>query len=163
MYFMTSFVPYINGFVTLTENVLNVLGYLPKDQFPELNAWSTKWRQRLGWLQIVTGTALFAIGCLADYLSRKPDTQKYLTLAQQAMSLGLLYVNHGVFNIVRSYIERQGWGVLSGAYDFYGRKFLPPLAQSFDLQGRVFEYIRRQLDRIHFITIFPPEFSLRLE
>lgn len=158
---MTTFVPYINGLVTLTENVFNVLGYLPKDQFPRLNAWSTKWRSRLGFLQIVTGVALFAIGFLVDCLSRQPDKQKYLTLAQQAMSLGVLYVNHGIFNLVRTSIERQGWGALTGAYDFYGRKFLPPLAASFDLQGQLFERIRREMDRIHFITIFPFNFSLR--
>jgi hypothetical protein len=161
MYFMTAFVPYINGGVTLLENAFNLLGYLPQDQFPRVNAWSTKWRRCFGCLQIIAGVALFAFGCLSDYLSRKPATQKYLTLAQQAMSLGILYFNHGTFNIIRSYIERRGWGVLTGAYDFYGRKFLPPLAKSFDLQGRAFALIRRQLDRIHFVTLFPPEFSLR--
>lgn len=158
---MTAFVPYINGLVTLTENAFNLMGYLPKEQFPELNAWSTKWRQRFGCLMIITGIALFALGCLTDYFSQKPDKQKFLSLAEQAMELGLLYVNHGTFNIVRSYVERQGWGVLTGAYDFYGRKFLPPLAEAFDLQGRLFEFIRHEMDRIQFITLIPPKFSLR--
>lgn len=159
---MTAYVPYINGLITLTENVFNVLGYLPKDQFPRLNAWSTRWRLRLGLLETITGVALCAIGFLVDCFSRKPDTQKYLTFTQQMISLGLLYVNHGIFNLLRTSIERQGWGgVLTGTYDFYGRKFLPPLVAPFDLQGQLFERIRRQLDRIHFITVFPPEFSLR--
>lgn len=159
---MTAAVPYINGFVTLTENIFNTLGYLPKDQFPKLNEGSTKWRQRFALAQVVTGVALFAIGFLVDYLSQKPDKQKYLTLAQQAIALGVLYLNHGVFNLIRTGIERQRWGAaVTGAYDFYGRKFLPPLAASFDLQGRLFEQIRRQLDRIHFVTLFPPVISLR--
>ncbi len=158
---MTIIVPYMNGCITLAENVFNVCGYLPKEQFPQLNTWSTKWRERFGQLQMITGIALFAVGWLVDSLSHKPDKQKYLTITQQAMSLGILYINHGIFNLMRAYVERQGWGVLTGAYDFYGRKFLPPLAASFDLQGYCFEYVRRQLDRIHFITIFPLEFCLR--
>jgi hypothetical protein len=159
---MTGAVPYINAFCTLTENVFNLIGYLPKDQFPKLNAWSTKYRTRFALIQAIAGIALLTFGILADILSQKPpDKQKYLTLAQQARSLGVLYINHSIFNVIRAYIEQKGWGFLTAAYDFYGRKFLPSLAPPFDLQGHLFERIRRQLDRIHFITIFPPDFSLR--
>lgn len=156
---MTSIVPYLNGLMTLTENVFNVIGYLPKERFSTLR--SATWRCRFGMLQMVSGAALSAIGFLVEWMTRSPQPQKYLTLAEQMVSLGILYVNHGIFNIARSYAEREGFGPFLSAYDFYGRKILPPLAPSFDLQGQLFEKIRRQLDRIHFITLFPPEFSLR--
>ena len=159
---MTACVPYINGVMTLSENILNTLGHLPKNQFSQVNAFSTKWRQRLSSFQIITGIALYTIGSLANYLNTQSHPQKYLTLAQQTFSLGLLYINHGTFNFLRSYIERQNYGnVLTGSYDFYGRKFLPALANSFDIQSQIFELIRRQLDRIHFVTLFPPQISLK--
>jgi hypothetical protein len=158
---MTSIVPYVNGIVTLTENVFNVLGYLPKDRFSAINEWSTTWRFRFGSVQIIAGAALSALGFLIEWMNRKPEPHKYLCLAQQMVSLGILYFNHGIFNLARSYAERKGFGAILCAYDFYGRKILPPLALPFDLQGQLFERIRRQLDRIHFITLFPPEISLR--
>lgn len=158
---MTSIVPYINGMATLAENVFNILGYFPRERFAALNEWSTTWRFRFGSLQMIAGVALCALGFLVDWMNRKPQPQKYLTLAEQMLSLGILTFNHGCFNIARSYAERKGFGVLLSAYDFYGRKILPPLAPPFDLQGRLFEKIRRQLDRIHFITLFPPEISVR--
>lgn len=158
---MTVCVPYINGVMTLTENVFNVCGYLPKHQFPTLNEESSKWRFRFGLLQAISGIALWAIGVLTDCLTGKPDSKKYLTFTQQMVSLGELYINHGLFNIIRSYIEKQGLGCLTAPYDFYGQKFLPCLSASFDLQERLFVHIRRQLDRILFIKLLPPEFSLR--
>lgn len=158
---MIAAIPYFNGIFTLTENGFNILGYLPKHQFPQINAWSTKWRHHFALSQMTTGVALFALGFLVDCLTHNPDKQKYLTLAQQTMSLGLFYMNHGVFNSLRSYIESRGWSALTGAYDFYGRKVLPPLSIPFDLQGELFERIRQLLDRIQFVTFFPPQISLR--
>lgn len=159
---MTACVVYINGLMTLSENVFNTLGYLPKDQFINVNTFSTKWRQRLSLLQVITGIALYIIGTLAEYLNHQTDPQKYLTLAQQTLSLGLLYINHGVFNFLRGFVERQNYGsVITGAYDFYGRKFLPALSNPFDIQSRIFSYIRQQLDRIHFVTLFPPKICFR--
>lgn len=158
---MTIIVPYINGLMTVSENVFNACGYLPKDRFPTLNAQSTKWRFRFGLMQAVSGIALVAIGVLADCLTRKPDPKKYLTLMEQMVSLGQLYINHGVFNIIRSYIEAQGLGFLTAPYDFYGRKFLPALAESFDFQSQLFELTRGQLNRVQIISLFPPKISLR--
>lgn len=158
---MIAFIPYLNGLVTLTESAFNFCGYLPKDQFSRLNACSTKWRLNFSIAQVITGVALFAIGFLIDCYTCTPDPQKYLTFAQQAMALGLLYINHGTFNLIRCYMERQGWGILTGTYDFYGRKFLPPLAASCDLGGRLFEWIRLHLDRVQFMTFLPPTILIR--
>lgn len=159
---MTACVPYINGVLTLVETSFNLMGYLPKHQFPRLHAWSTAWRLRFGSAQIIAGLAVYTFGFLGDYLSRGPSSSKYLSLYQQAMSLGLFYANHGALNMARSFVERQSYGAaLTAAYDFYGRKFLPSLSPSFDLQARLFERMRSLLDRVHFITFFPPCISYR--
>lgn len=158
---MTAIVPYMNGIMTLTENVFNMLGYLPKERFSAINQWSTTWRFRFGSLQMILGTALYALSFLAEWMNRTPQPHKYLSITEQMASLGILLINHGFFNGVRSYAEQKGFGIVFGAYDFYGRKILPPLAPHYDLQGIFFEKIRQQLDRILFIKLIPPEISLR--
>jgi hypothetical protein len=158
---MTAYVPYINGVLTLVESSFNVIGYLPKNRFPHLNAWSTNWRIKMGSTQTIVGLALFTLGLLGEYLGRKPNPSKYLNLYQQMMSLGLFYANHGMFNIIRAYVEKQGYGALTAAYDFYGRKILPALSPSFDLQNQLFERIKLLLDRVLFITFLPPSISFR--
>lgn len=159
---MTYIVPYFNGALTLMENAFNLIGYLPKEQFSHLNAWSTAWRFRYGSIQLISGVALFALGLLAECLSRRPSFSNYLSFREQMMSLGLLYANHGGFNLIRSYVEKTSWGgKVTFAYDFYGRKVLPPLSLPYDLQGRLFERIRDLLDRIHFVTFFPIQISFR--
>lgn len=158
---MTIGVLYFNGAMTFSENIFNTVGYLP-DSFQSLKSSSTKWRQRLSLLQMVMGIALYVLGSLVHHFNHSSHSQKYLTLTQQAISLGSLYINHSLFNFLRSYVERQKWGaIVTGAYDFYGRKLLPPLASSFDLQGHLFKYIRDQLDRIHFVTLIPLKFCMR--
>lgn len=153
---MLSLVPYFNGIVTLSENIFNTIGYLPKDRFQELNSWSVKWRTRFGLFQIITGIALYAFSLLWDILYPHSGPRKYLTLAQQAASLGILYGNHGIYNIFRAFLEGKGFGPLTAAYDFYGRKLLPPLAESFDLQGILYEKIRNQLNSLVSCQLFPP-------
>lgn len=155
---MGSIVLYINGVMTLSENAFNVLGYLPKQRFKAINEWSTAYRFRFGAIQMIAGAALCA---LSFYFSSEKSVQKYLTFGEQMFSLGILYGNHGLYNIVRSYAEHFELGPILSPYDFYGRKILPPLAPAFDLQGQLFERMRRQLDRIHTITVFPMKFSLR--
>jgi hypothetical protein len=158
---MIKIIPYFNGVVTLTENVFNFLGYLPKDQFSELNAWSVKWRTRFGNCQAVIGIALCAFAFLYEALSTHTGPKKYLTLSQQALSLGILYFNHGLYNIFRAYLEGKGFGPMTAAYDFYGRKLLPPLAESFDLQGILYEKIRDQLNCLVSCQLFPPHLLTR--
>ncbi len=114
---MNYLVPGINGLLTLAENSFNVAGYLPKDQYPEANAWAVKWRQRLGLLQAISGIALIIIAFAID---RQPASKKFLTFSEKMSSLGVLYLNHGIFNGIRSFIEDSGYGYLALPYDFYG-------------------------------------------
>lgn len=157
---MIQIIPYFNGVVTLSENVFNFIGYLPKDQFPELNCWTVKWRTRFGEFQTVTGIAFCAFGLLSQALATTAS-KKYLSIPQQAVTLGILYFNHGLYNIFRAYLEGKGFGPITTAYDFYGRKLLPPLAQSFDLQGILYEKIRDQLNCIVSCQLFPPQLLTR--
>lgn len=159
---MISTIPYFNGALTLIDNTFNVLGYLPKHSLPNFHNSVTTWRWRYGIAQLIMGIALFTLSALAESLSRQTQHAKYLTFYQQAMSLGLLYANHGAFNAARAMIEKQGWGGLTFAYDFYGRKCLPTLAPSFDLQSRLFERIKQVADRLHFVTLFPPQISFKI-
>lgn len=158
---MTAAVFYINGVVTVTENVLNILGYLPKRHFPRLNEQVTLWRQRLGLLQVIIGIALAVLGFILDWFDPQAKAHRTLSFFQKMITLGLMHLNHGLFNILRSFFEKQEFGFLTFAYDFYGRKFMPALAPVFDLQGRFFSYIRFQLDCIQIVTIFPPQFLFK--
>ncbi|CUI15691.1 hypothetical protein PNK_0052 [Candidatus Protochlamydia naegleriophila] len=159
---MIAAIPYFNGALTLIDNTFNVLGYLPKCSLPHFHDSVTTWRWRYGAAQTVMGIALFTLSVSAECLSRQTQHAKYLTIYQQAMSLGLLYANHGVFNVARAMIEKQGGSRLTFAYDFYGRKWLPALAPAFDLQSQLFERIKQILDRLYFVTLFPPQISFKL-
>jgi len=152
---------YLNGAVTIAENIFNVIGYLPRNRFERIKEQSETYRFRFGLIQSISGIALAAIGQLIDILKRTSESQKYLSLAQQMTSLGILYLNHGIFNIARSYAEQKDLGAVLCAYDVYGRKLLPPLAPRFDFSGLFFDRIRKELDRIHFMTLIPPAFCLR--
>lgn len=158
---MTAAVFYLNGLITVTENVLNVLGYLPKNFFPRFSAQAPLWRQRLGILQVIIGVALAALGFILDWFDPQAKAHRTLSFFQKMISLGLLHLNHGIFNIFRSFLEKKEFGLLTFAYDFYGRKFLPALAPAFDLQGRLFTYIRCQLDCMQVVTLFPPQFLFK--
>lgn len=158
---MKEIIPYINGAVTLTESVFNVLGYLPKDSFPEQNSWGVKWRTRFGACQAVAGITIYVSTMIFEALSTNTGQKKYLTLSQQATALGIVYLNHGLYNIVRAYIEGKRFGVITAAYDFYGRKFLPPISEQYDLQGILFEKIRNQLDCVISCQLLPPSLLLR--
>ncbi len=158
---MTTAILYINGLITVTENVLNVLGYFPKHHFPRLNAHATLWRQRLGLLQVIIGVALAILGLILDWFDPQAKAHRTLSFYQKMIALGLTHLNHGLFNVLRSFFERLELGFLTFAYDFYGRKFLPALAPLFDLQGRFFTYIRFQLDCIQVVTFFPPQFLFK--
>jgi hypothetical protein len=157
---MASFVLILNGTATVAENLFNAIGYLPRSRFQVLKEYSEKGRFRFGSVQSIAGIALVALGKLIEAWQQQ-DSQKYLSFAQQMASLGVLYLNHGIFNMARSYAEQQDLGAALCAYDFYGRKLLPPLAPPFDLAGLVFERMRRELDRIQFITLLPLNFCLR--
>lgn len=159
---MIAAIPYFNGALTLIDNTFNILGYLPKRSFPHFHSSVTTWRWRYGTAQTVMGIALFTLSALAESLSRTQHA-KYLTIYQQAMSLGLLYANHGVLNVARAMIEKQEWSGFTFAYDFYGRKCLPALAPSFDLQSQLFERVKQVLDRLYFVTLFPPQISFKLD
>jgi hypothetical protein len=158
---MSSIVPRINTVFTLTDNVFNLIGYLPQRTYPRLHQWSTTYRSYYGITQAILGIALFVIGKMGHQFNRTPS--HYLNIYQQAMSLGLLYVNHGAFNVIRAQLERSQWGKLTLAYDFYGRKLLPSLSPQTDLQAKTFEKIRDVMDRIHFVTLFPPQISYRYD
>lgn len=157
---MSAFIPTINGLLTLAENGFNCIGYLPKQSFPRLHSWSVTWRQHCGTGQLITGLVLAILGFFAQYGAPSLDSESYLTIPQQMISLGLLYANHGAFNIIRSFVERPNIPGLTLVYDFYGKKVLPALNAKFDLQTHLFSKIKEILNCLLFVTFFPPQAPL---
>lgn len=154
---MFACIPTINGCLTLIENGFNIMGYLPANQFPCLHAWSIKGRDYFGKAQLITGLALAALGYLTHYTMCWLAKESYLSIPLQMVCLGLLLANHGAFNIARSYIERAPIPNITLAYDFYGKKFLPALNPKWDIQSHLFCRIKNLLNKIIFITLFPPQ------
>ncbi|WP_068468545.1 hypothetical protein [Candidatus Protochlamydia phocaeensis] len=142
------------------ESVLNIIGYLPvgqrylKDRHSNsvyLNPYYdakqsiTNLRSHYGKVLIIAGLA----GSILSFgLSLYHSGQKefYQRLAVRILQ----YAGHGVLNIVRSSIESRGWGIAALAYDLYNKKLLSyqDASPQFDLQGRLFVYIRLQLDKL---------------
>lgn len=152
-------IPYINDAFTLLENGFNLVGYLPRHHFLNLHAFSVRWRCHCGLGQVIVGLALAALGYLAHYALPMLARTSYLSLPLQAVSLGLLYANHGAFNMIRSCVERGNIPGLTLVYDFYGKKVLPALSSRCDFLRHLFERIKALLNRICFVTIFPPQFA----
>jgi hypothetical protein len=150
-------IPIINEIFTISECSFNAIGYLPERHFRELKALGSKWRVRLGAVQMAAGAAFYLLGRLL----LQPGHGSYLSLPQQMMALGLLYANHGAFNILRAKLAAYDSLDIGLVYDFYGRKLLLPLSTTCDLQARLFERIKMVLDRIYFITLFPPQFLIK--
>lgn len=155
---MSAIIPTINGFLTLAENGFNLIGYLPKQQFPKLHAWSTTWRNHCGKGQLITGLALATMGYFAHYAFPSLARESYLSMPLQIVCLGYLYANHGIFNIIRSYVEKANIPGLTLVYDS-GKKVLPALNPNYDLQRQLFRKIKEVLDRMVFITFFPPQMA----
>lgn len=149
---MAMLVPYVNGIFTLTENVLNCLSYL---SHIEKKYRVNRIRVGFGCTQLITGAALVIFGKLAFIFGKTNAKASYLTFPQQAHSLGIFYINHGLYNLIRAGITYQKFGFLTFGYDFYGRKFLPALSPKADLVEKIFYSIREQLDRTHVVTILP--------
>lgn len=159
---LSTSIGYLHCTITVTEGIFNIIGCLPKSYFSKINEKSTNLRFKFGTYQMVAGLALAALGLLVDCLNKTPASiSKSFTYGQLIINFGLAHSNHGALNIVRSYIEKKGFGCFTAAYDFYGKKFLPPLAPKFDFQRCAFEHIQRQLDRIYFVTLFPPHIVMR--
>lgn len=159
---MFSTLSYLHGALTIVEGTFNVLGYLPREHFSDLNQTATSWRIKFGLTLTIVGLALTALGFLIDLRTGKSaNPQKYLSLAQKIKGFGLVHANHGALNVIRAYIERQGLGCLTLAYDFYGRKCIPSLSPTCDFPTLFFEGIKRQLDHVQFISLFPPKILLR--
>jgi hypothetical protein len=156
---MTAIIPTINGLLTLAESGFNIIGYLPKQKFPKFHVWAVTWRNHCGKGQLITGLALAAIGYFAHLAFPALAVECYLSIPLQMVCLGLLYANHGLYNILRSYIERPNIPGLTLVYDFYGKKVLPALNPSWDFQSQIFVKIKEILDRLIFATIFPPELA----
>lgn len=154
---MSSPISYATGFFTLTEDVFNIMGYLPKNQFPNYHKWGVTWRKNQGILQLITGVALISLGYLADYAFPNLATNSYLSMPLQAVSLGLLFANHGAFNIVRSYIEKVNIPGVTLLYDFYGQKALPAMNPKYDILNELFSKVKNLMDQLVFISFFPPQ------
>ncbi len=157
---MPALIPTINGVLTLAENGFNLMGYLPKERFPTLHAWSITWRRHCGKSQLMTGVAIAALGYFAHYAFPSLAVESYLSVPLQMVCLGILYANHGFFNILRSYVEKPNIPGLTLVYDFYGKKVLPALNPDYDFPSQLFKKIKEILDRLIFITIFPPEIAI---
>ena len=157
---MLPLIPTVNGLMTLAENGFNLVGYLPKQQFPKLHACSVAWRRHCGTGQLITGLALVALGYMAHYAFPVLAVQSYLSLPLNMVCIGMLYANHGFFNIVRSYVEKANIPGLTLVYDFYGKKVLPALNPKWDVQLLLFRKVKTVLDRLIFMTVFPPEIAL---
>lgn len=154
---MPAIIPTMNGCMTFAETGFNLMGYLPRHQFPRLHSWSVTWRNHCGKGQLITGLALIALGFLAHYTCPFLAKESCISLPLKTVSLGLLYANHGVFNILRSFIENRDLPGITLVYDFYGRKVLPALNPAFDFMSPLFAKIKELLDRLIFITLFPPQ------
>lgn len=150
-------IPYINGAFTLIENGLNVASYLPSRFFPFTRSFAVKFRFVIGLVQLVGGLAIAIFGFLANTFLPALAKQSYLSLPMQAVSLGLLYANHGAFHLIRTGMEYIDIPGLTLLYDFYGKKFLPALSGQCDLLSLLFHKIRDLFNRIQFVTIFPPQ------
>ena len=98
-----------------------------------------------------------ALGYLAHYTCPSLAKESCISLPLKMVSLGLLYANHGAFNILRSYIESRDLPGITLVYDFYGRKVLPALNPAFDMMSPFFAKIKELLDRLIFVTLFPPQ------
>jgi len=149
---------YLNGFLTVSENIFSVIGYLPKNKFPSLHTWAVTWRRNQGKIQLITGLGLLALGYSVDFLIPSLNTGSYMSLPLQTASIGLLLANHGAFNIIRSHIEKINFQGISLLYDFYGRKVLPALNPRFDFLELLFSKVKNLMDRIIFVSLFPPQF-----
>jgi len=150
-------IPYFNGLLTVTENIFNVVGYLPKQHFPKIHQWGVMWRRNQGIAQLITGLALIALGYLASLLIPSLAIATYLSLPLQVVSFGLLLANHGAFNLLRSGIEKIHLPGLTLVYDFYGKKILPALNPDYDVLNLVFLKIKNLMNRLVFISLFPPQ------
>lgn len=158
---MSILIPTFNGLITLAENSFNLIGYLPKQQFPDLHDWTIKWRSHFAKGQLITGIMLVALGYTAHYALPALIKENYLSIPLQMVCIGLLYANHGAFNLARVYIEKAAIPGLTLCYDFYGRKVLPALNPAYDLQSHLYTRIKSVLDRVVFITFFPPQFAFK--
>lgn len=151
---------YGHAALTIMEGALNLIGYLPKQV--KIKEYSTSFRHQFGKWQMISGIALAAIGFLVDCLSKQAASMsKSFTWGQIIINFGLLHANHGIMHMGRGYLETHEGAPLLAVYDFYGRKFLPSLSPQFDFQTHLFESIKSQLDRIDFITVFPPRILIR--
>lgn len=158
---MNAIIPAINGGLTVMENGFNLIGYLPKHRFPDLHVKCVTWRRYCGAVQLITGLAMISMGYFAHYAFPSLAVQSYLSIPLRMVCLGALYANHGIFNVLRSYMETSNISGITLAYDFYGKKFFPVLNPDFDLQSKFFKKIKEVLDRLISITVFPPEINIR--
>lgn len=155
-------ISYVHGGITIAESIFNVIGYLPTNLCPRVKEAAFKGRLTMGIAQTIIGLSIATFGFLFELFTKKSaQPHKYLSMGQKAVGFGLAHTNHGLLNVIRAFIEKQGLGLITFAYDFYGRKFLPSLSPKCNFPSIAFEWVKQGLDRVHFVTLLPPKILLR--
>ena len=150
-----NFVPYINAYFTLGETVCSFIGYGLPEKYSHISEAAIKYRRIQAAVQLISGVALVALAMIAQYYGYGSGVG-CADITAQAISLGIHFVDHALFSLLRSVLEQFKLGKLTLLYDFNGVKFIPALSPKFDLNNRCFIWIKSATQRLITASFFPP-------